>query len=170
MAEEELVSFAQVVEAGFPVGGGDEPVFGALPVAHAYNGAIPAIAGQGKGFGCSEGLLSRGIEVKGEGMLSEISQPVCGIHKMIATIEVPVVFHYRNPSTFRLENTEGVFVVEGCAQGLLEELDGHLSDIFFRPFVEDGNQEVAEGEGRDRSGRYWRGSGRSLLCPGDPVA
>jgi len=58
MVEEEPVTVTQIVQTGFPVGGGDQSVFGAFAVAHSQHGALPAIPWQGRIFGFSEGFLA----------------------------------------------------------------------------------------------------------------
>ena len=100
----------------------------------------------------SEFFLRLAFEQFDERRLCYISQSMVRIYKVVAGIEVPIVFDNRNVTAGWTNGAEGMFLVEGGACGLFEDLDLDLSNIVVYPLVEDGAKKGSPGLSWNTSG------------------
>ena len=73
VAEEALIAFAEVIEARFAVGGGEETVLGAAAVAGKEPFAFTALTGQRLTLGLTEGMLTLAVHHGGDGFVMDVT-------------------------------------------------------------------------------------------------
>ena len=73
VAEEALIAFAEVIEARFAVGGGEETILGTAAVAGKEPFAFTALTGQGLTLGLTEGMLTRAVHHGGDGFVMDVA-------------------------------------------------------------------------------------------------
>src|SRR6267154_6799251 len=75
--------------------------------------------------------------------LANIAQLVFGFYKMVAGIEIAVMFQsYRRAACFR-KHADRAPSPNPIGQGRIKMLDVYLPDIGFHPFIEDGDEEAS---------------------------
>lgn len=136
MAEKMFVAGTEVVELLHLTLYRHKTVFRALAVAHGKYLTGSAQAWQGSSLGFAESSQpSRAEEFDERGFLDVADSPA-GMDKMIAGIDVTIVFDHRNVAAGRAKEAEGVFLGKGDACCLLENLHLDGADIPGQPLVE----------------------------------
>ena len=93
VVKEVFVAGAEIVQAGFAVGRGEEPMFWAFPVAREPDIAFTAHARKRVQLVEAEILLLLGADHLLQIGLGDISDLVLGVDEMVAGIQVSGVFH-----------------------------------------------------------------------------
>ena len=105
MDEKTLVAFTEIVQATFSIWCPEEPVFRASAVTHISDHTFPAKARQGIQFSLAECFLGRTLDHLDQGGLDDVPKTMVFINKVIAWIEVAVVFNDWNIPAARPKNT-----------------------------------------------------------------
>ncbi len=110
MVEEASVARTQVVQPVIALRCVQEAVLRALPIAHVPDLAGPAVGRQGLKFGLPENTLLLTLEQLDQWGLADVPHPVCGIDKVVAGVEVSVVFDHGDVPADRPEDAEGMLL------------------------------------------------------------
>ena len=98
----------------------------------------------------AELLLFRTIEHFGERLLANVAEFILGEHKMIARIDVSVVFHHSGMSTISGKDTDARRHSTPVGKRAVEEFDKDLPHIVSHPLVEKGDEEITPLVGTNR--------------------
>ncbi len=109
MGEKSFQTRAEVVEAVFAVRCSGKSVFRTSPVARGKNLAIAAVSGERIPLVAAELPLRRVLEHFHERSLADIPDAVLRVDKMVAGIEVPVMFDDHDIAAGLLEDAERMF-------------------------------------------------------------
>jgi len=136
--EEAFIAGTQVVQPCFTVWGLDDAIFRASSVTHGPDFAFPAIAGQGSPLGLSKGVLRRAFEQCEQRGFTDIAQAMLRGDKVIARIEVPVMFDDRHIPAGRPKNTQRMVLAVRRSRRLLEHGVRHLHVYWHSPSLKPG--------------------------------
>jgi len=142
--EEAFIAGTQVVQPCFTVWGLDDAIFRASSVTHGPDFAFPAIAGQGSPLGLSKGVLRRAFEQCEQRGFTDIAQAMLRGDKVIARIEVPVMFDDRHIPAGRPKNTQRMVLAVRRSRRLLEHLHDDAPDVLPYPLIKDGTEKRAK--------------------------
>lgn len=90
----------------------------------------------------AELLLFRPIEHFGERLLANVAKFILGKHKMIARIDVPVVFHHSGMATIASKDTDARRHATTVGKRAVEEFDKDMPHIVSHPLVEKSDEEI----------------------------
>src|ERR671934_136307 len=96
-------------------------------------------------------MLRRAFEQFEQWGLTDIAQAMFGGDKVIAGIEVPVVFNNRNIPTGGPKDTQRMVLSQGWSPGLFEDLHDHPPDVMPHPLVKNGAEKGAKRLRRHRA-------------------
>ena len=150
MVEETVVAFAQGIVARIAISIVDETILGTFSMTSKLIAAFPALARQGTMLDVAELLLFRPIEHFGERLLANVAKFILGEDKMIARIDVSVVFHHTGMSTIAGKDTNTRGYATPVGKRAVEEFDKDLPHIVSHPLVEKGDEEIAPLVGTNR--------------------
>ena len=150
MVEEPVVAFAQVIEARITISIADKTILGTLSMTGKFIAAFSALTRKGAVLDVAELLLFRPIEHFGERLLANVAKFILGEDKMIARIDVSVVFHHTGMSTIAGKDTNTRGYATPVGKRAVEEFDKGLPHIMPHPLVEKGDEEIAPLVGTNR--------------------
>ena len=145
-----MVTLAQVIKTGIAISIANETILRTLSMARKFIAAFPALARQGAMLDVAELLLFRTIEHFGKRLLANVAKFILGEHKMIARIDVSVVFHHTGMSTIVGKDTNTRGYATPVGKRAVEEFDKDLPHIMSHPMVEKGDEEIAPLVGTNR--------------------
>ena len=144
VGKEAFIAGTEVVETCFTVWGLDDAIFRASPVAHSPDVAFSTIPRQRSALGLSKGVLRRAFEQFEERGFTDIAQAMLRGDKVIARIEIPVVFDDRDIPAGGPKNTQRMVLSVGRACRLLEHLHDDPPDVLPYPLIKDGTEKRAK--------------------------
>ena len=145
-----MVTLAQVIESRIAISIANEAILGTLSMTGKLIAAFPALARKGAMLDVAELLLFRTIEHFGERLLANVAEFILGKDKMIARIDVSVVFHHSGMSTIAGKDTNTRGYATPVGKRAVEEFDKGLPHIMPHPLVEKGDEEIAPLVGSNR--------------------
>ena len=153
MFEETVVALAQVIETGVTVSIEDEAILGTLSMTGKFIAAFFALTGQGTVLDVAELLLFGPIEHLGESLATNVAEFILGKDKMIARIDVSIVFHHAGMSTIACKDADAGRHAAPIGKGAVEEFDKDTAYVMLHPLVKDRDEEIAPlfGTNRKRS-------------------
>ena len=143
MFEESVVAVAQVIETGIAVSIVDESILGTLSMAGKFKAAFFALSGQGTVLDVAEFLLFWPIEHLGESPATNVAEFILGKDKMIARIDVSIVFHHAGMSTIACKDADAGRHAAPIGKGAVEEFDKDTAYVMSHPLVKDRDEEIA---------------------------
>ena len=150
MVEETVVTLAQVIEAGIAISIVDEAVLGTLSMTGKFIATFHALKRKGTMLDVAELLLFRPIEHLGESLLANVAKFILGEDKMIARIDVSVIFHHAGMSTIAGKDTDARRHTTPVGKRAVEEFDENMTHVVSHPLVEKGDEEIAPLVGTNR--------------------
>ena len=150
VVEEPVIAFAQVIEARITISIADEAILGTFAMTGKFIAAFPALTRKGAVLDVAELLLFRPIEHFGERLLANVAKFILGEDKMIARIDVSIVFHHTGMSAIAGKDTNTRRYATPVGKRAVEEFDKDLPHIVSNPLVEKGNEEIAPLVGTNR--------------------
>ena len=150
MVEEPIVTLAQVIVSWITVSIADEAIFWTFAMTGKFVAAFPTLTGKGAMLDIAELLLFRPIEHLGERLLANVAKFIFGEDKMIARIDVSVVFHYAGMSTIACKDTNARGYATPVGKRAVEKFYKDMPHIVSNPLVEKGDEEIAPLVGTNR--------------------
>ena len=150
MFEESVVTLAQEIETGVTVSIVDEAILGTLSMAGKFIAAFPALTGKGTVLDVAEFLLFGPIEHLGESLATNVAEFILGKDKMIARIDVSIVFHHAGMSTIACKDADARRHTAPVGKGAVKEFDKDTAHIVSHPLVKDFDEEIAPLVGTNR--------------------
>ena len=150
VVEETMVTLAQVIKTGIAISIANETILRTLSMTGKFIATFPALARKGAVLDVAELLLFRPIEHFGERLLANVAKFILGEDKMIARIDVSVVFHHSGMSTIACKDTDAWRHTTPVGKRAVEEFDKDLTHIMSHPLVEKGDEEIAPLVGTNR--------------------
>ena len=145
-----MVTLAQVIKTWIAILIADKTILRTLSMTRKLIAAFPALARKGAMLDVAELLLFRTIEHFGERLLANVAEFILGEDKMIARIDVSVVFHHTGMSTIAGKDTNTRGYATPVGKRAVEEFDKGLPHIMPHPLVEKGDEEIAPLVGTNR--------------------
>ena len=118
-----MVTLAQVIKTGIAISIANEAILGTFPMTCKLIAAFPALARQGAMLDVAELLLFRTIEHFGKRLLANVAKFILGEDKMIARIDVSVVFHHTGMSAIAGKDTNTRRYATPVGKRAVEEFD-----------------------------------------------
>lgn len=137
MIEEVSIPRTEIVEAVFPIGSGDESVLGAFSVTGMPHLAIEAELRQSRFFGLPKFNLFLRVGQLNNWQFQNVAELVVGLDKVIATVQVAIVFDRQRSATLLAKDTQARFEIKPGSQRLVENLHEDFAYISSNPFIED---------------------------------
>lgn len=150
VVEETMVTLAQVIEAGIAISITNEAILGTFAMTGKFIVAFPALTGKGAMLDVAELLLFRPIKHLGKRLLADVSEFIFGEDKMIARIDVSVIFHHAGMSTIAGKDTDARRYATPVGKRAVEEFDKNLPHIMSHPLVEKFDKEITPLVGTNR--------------------
>ena len=150
VVEEPIVTLAQVIVAWIAVTIADETILRTLSMTGKFVAAFPTLTRKGAMLDIAELLLFRPIEHLGERVLANVAKFIFGEDKMIARIDVSVVFHYAGMSTIACKDTNARGYATPVGKRAVEKFYKDMPHIVSNPLVEKGDEEIAPLVGTNR--------------------
>ena len=141
--KELVVALAKVVQPWLAIGSDGKSVFRAFAVAGKQVVALLALTGQGVELHGSKLILAVGVEHLRECGLVDVAQLIFRKHKMVATINVAIIFHNGCMTATARHGTYAWLMAHPIAEGGIEDLHKHLAYVVAHPFVENCTEEIA---------------------------
>ena len=142
VVEETVIAFAQVIVTWITISIADKTILGTLSMTGKFIAAFPALARKGAVLDVAELLLFRPIEHFGERLLANVAKFILGEDKMIARIDVSVVFHHTGMSTIACKDTDARRYATPVGKRAVEEFDKDMPHIVSHPLVEKSDEEI----------------------------
>ena len=150
VVEETIVTFAQVIEVGIAVSIANEAILGTFAMAGKFVAAFLTLTGKGAMLDVAELLLFWPIEHLGESLLANVAEFIFGKDKMIARIDVSVIFHHAGMSTIAGKDTDARRHSTPVGKRAVEEFDENMPHVVSHPLVEKCDEEIAPLVGTNR--------------------
>lgn len=150
VVEETVVAFAQIIKARIAISIANEAILGTLSMTGKFIAAFPALARKGAMLDVAELLLFRPIEHFGERLLANVAKFILGEDKMIARIDVSIVFHHTGMSAIAGKDTNTRRYATPVGKRAVEEFDKDLPHIVSHPLVEKFDKEITPLVGTNR--------------------
>ena len=150
VVEETVVAFAQIIKARIAISIANEAILGTLSMTGKFIAAFPALARKGAMLDVAELLLFRPIEHFGERLLANVAKFILGEDKMIARIDVSIVFHHTGMSAIAGKDTNARRHATPVGKRAVEEFDKDMPHIVSHPLVEKFDKEITPLVGTNR--------------------
>ena len=145
-----MVTLAQVIKTGIAISIANETILRTLSMTGKFIATFPALARKGAMLDVAELLLFRPIEHFGERLLANVAKFILGEDKMIARIDVSIVFHHTCMSTIACKNTNARRHATTVGKRAVEEFDKDMPHIVSHPLVEKFDKEITPLVGTNR--------------------
>ena len=142
VVEETMVTLAQVIKTGIAISIANETILRTLSMTGKFIATFPTLTGKGAMLDIAELLLFRPIEHFGERLLANVAKFILGKHKMIARIDVSVVFHHTGMSAIAGKDTNTRRYATPVGKRAVEEFDKDMPHIVSHPLVEKSDEEI----------------------------
>ena len=144
MRKEHPVSLAQIIQTRLTLRSYSKPVFRTFTPAREKDRAFTAVFRKFFLFITSKLSLSFTINQLSERNCQDIAQQVVPVDKMIARVNIAVMFDHHCRSAYRRKDTYPMrFPVPVCKGGI-EMLDVDRSHVTLNPFIKDPGQELPD--------------------------
>ena len=142
VAEEAVVAFTEIVQAGFTVGSVAETVLRTLPVAGKEKVTFTALAWKGSHFRISEILLDAAVHHLGQGVGADVPQLVLREDKVVTHIDIPVVLHHSCVTAGACHSADSRLLPHPVCESGIEKLDVIPPHVIAHPLVKNGAEEI----------------------------